>query len=575
MISVFHTQGDGHGWAIDEDLRQIRESLRGVVRETSLARAQVVHAPFWMALDMHPPDVLAGRFVIAHADNPPFFYLKQPEFVRAQQQVDLWVARSREAEGQFRALGLPVEYIPYTIDPGLFFPIVSGPAEKSALRRRLGLPEGTYLIANFHRDSEGSALDTPKLQKAPELMLMILRRLRELGVPFHVLLAGPRRHWLRGQLEQENLPFTFVGKPGLTGDDFGINILTRPQLNELYNAADLYLIPSRWEGGPQSVMEAAACRCKILSTPLGLARDILNPECLFHTASQAADVIARDITENHLASTVAPQWERWQSQHTSQALTDGLRALYANLPSLPEFTAKAVPTRKAVRAHLIQWRHTVRRRLAPRTPPRSVVIHHESGHDSALDGIMTNVRESLERSGITVGDTGLVLRGWTQNPEHDKGGIQFFSPTAALPLSPLVTVVAPSVQDVVNLRARGCSAPAVVIPFLFQAGAVSDDPLVLAEGRNDASLEVWQALLDGRPVVYPENSAYYEQVFHAGIPCRAGEDPAAVVQLARKTIRELRELARPPRASASAQALRKLLTDPNGIQSKRNPAWTK
>src|SRR5690606_21896545 len=83
MISVFHTQGDGHGWAIDEDLRQIRESLRGVVRETSLARAQVVHAPFWMALAMHPAEVLAGRFVIAHADNPPFFYLKQPEFVRA------------------------------------------------------------------------------------------------------------------------------------------------------------------------------------------------------------------------------------------------------------------------------------------------------------------------------------------------------------------------------------------------------------------------------------------------------------------------------------------------------------
>lgn len=562
MISVFHTQGDGHGWAIDEDLRQIRESLRGVVRETSLARAQVVHAPFWMALAMHPAEVLAGRFVIAHADNPPFFYLKQPEFVRAQQQVDLWVARSREAEHQFRALGLPVEYIPYTIDPGLFFPMSTGPAEKPALRRRLGLPENTYLIANFHRDSEGSALDTPKLQKAPELMLMILRRLRDRGLPFHVLLAGPRRHWLRGQLDQENLPFTFVGQPGLTGDDFGLNILTRSQLNELYNAADLYLIPSRWEGGPQSVMEAAACRCKILSTPLGLARDILEPECLFHTASQASDVIARDITENHLAPTVAPQWERWQTRHTTRALTDGLRTLYSDLPALPEFRAKAVPARKPLRAHLSQWRHTLCRRLTPRTAPGSVVIHHEPGHDPALDGIMITVRESLERSGILIGETGPVLRGWTRNPAHDEGGVQFFSPTAALRPSPRVTVVVPSVQDVVNLRAHGCTAPAVVIPFLFKAGKISDDPLVVAEGRNNASLEVWQALLDGRPVVYPENSAYYEQVFHAGIPCRSGEDPAAVVQVARENIQELRELARPPRPPASDQALKKLLTDP-------------
>lgn len=562
MIPVFHTQGDGHGWAIDEDLRQIRESLRGVVRETSLARAQVVHAPFWMALAMHPPDVLAGRFVIAHADNPPFFYLKQPEFVRAQQQVDLWVARSREAEEQFRALGLPVEHIPYTIDPGLFFPMTTGPDEKSALRRRLGLPESAYLIANFHRDSEGADLNTPKLQKAPELMLMILRRLRDRGLPFHVLLAGPRRHWLRDRLEKENLPFTFVGKSGHTGDDFGLNILTRSQLNELYNAADLYLIPSRWEGGPQSVMEAAACRCKMLSTPLGLARDILEPECLFHTASQAADVIARDMTENVLASTVEPQWQRWNARHTTRTLTEGLRALYADLPNLPEYTAKVVAARKPLRARLSQWRHTVRRRLVPRTPPRTVVIRHEPGHDCALDGIMTGVRAALSHVGITVGESGPVLLGWTGNSAGAESGFQFHSPMADLPLSPHVILVVPSVQDVVNLRARGCTTPAVVIPFFFQAGEPSENPLVLPEGRTDASLEVWQALLDGRPVVYPETSAYYEQVFHAGVPYRAGDDPGAGLHLVRENLRELRELARPPRIDTSARALATLLTPP-------------
>lgn len=562
MIPVFHTQGDGHGWAIDEDLRQIRESLRGVVRETSLARAQVVHAPFWMALAMHPPSVLAGRFVIAHADNPPFFYLKQPEFVRAQQQVDLWVARSREAEEQFLALGLPVEHIPYTIDPGLFFPMTTGPDEKSALRRRLGLPESAYLIANFHRDSEGADLNTPKLQKAPELMLMVLRRLRDRGLPFHVLLAGPRRHWLRDQLEKENLPFTFVGKSGHTGDDFGVNILTRSRLNELYNAADLYLIPSRWEGGPQSVMEAAACRCKMLSTPLGLARDILEPECLFHTASQAADVIARDMTENVLASTVEPQWQRWKARHTTRTLTEGLRALYASLPNRPEFTAKVVAARKPLRARLSQWRHTVRRRLVPQTPPRSVVIRHEPGHDSALDGIMVGVRAALAHVGITVGETGPVLLGWTGNSAHAESGFQFYTPTADLPLSSHVTLVAPSVQDVVNLRACGCTTPAVVIPFFFQTGEPSENPLLLPEGRTNASLEVWQALLDGRPVVYPETSACYEQVFHAGVPYLPKAGPDAALRLARENLGELRELARPPRLENSARALATLLTPP-------------
>ena len=111
-IKVHFTPGDGKGWALDEDLRQIRASLTGMIRESGVAGAEVIHAPFWQNLGMVAPDILRRAFVIAHADNPPFFYLKQPEFLAGQQQVDLWVARSREAFGQFEALGLPAVHIP-------------------------------------------------------------------------------------------------------------------------------------------------------------------------------------------------------------------------------------------------------------------------------------------------------------------------------------------------------------------------------------------------------------------------------------------------------------------------------
>jgi len=125
-IKVHFTQGDGKGWALDEDLRQIRGSLAGMVAETGPSRAEVIHAPFWQNLGMVAPDILERAFVVAHADNPPFFYLKQPEFLNGQQWVDLWVARSQEALNQFRRLGLSAIHIPYTIDPGLFSRSMTG-----------------------------------------------------------------------------------------------------------------------------------------------------------------------------------------------------------------------------------------------------------------------------------------------------------------------------------------------------------------------------------------------------------------------------------------------------------------
>lgn len=560
MISVFYTSGDGSGWAIDEDLRQIRESLRGHVRETSLAWAKVVHCPFWMALPMHADSVLQERFVIAHADNPPFFYLKQPEFIRAQEQVDLWVARSREAEEQFRALRLPVQYIPYTIDPGLFFSLTNNRAEKAALRKKHGLPEDAYLISNFHRDSEGANLHQPKLQKAPELLLMVLQELKARNLAFHVLLAGPRRHWLRRELTKENIPFTFIGRPGMEDDDFGVNILSRPLLNELYNASDLYLIPSRWEGGPQSIMEAAACRCKILSTPLGVARDILEPQSLFRLASQAAATIQRDMQEGLLDSTIEPQFRRWKENHTTSTLADRLRNLYGRLPSLPRFSVKTSSSHGAWFTQLREWRHTLERRLNKPAPPSSVCIRHTEGKHPELDAIMNEVKASLQRLGIGFADQAAVtMRGW-QLEAPSGPVIQFISPDM-MEVPEDASVIAPSVQDIVNLRSTGCLQPAVVIPFIFEADEIEEVPLVVKSGDRFASMAVWRALLGGRSVLYPEVSAYYEQVFHAGISWREPRDIPALCQELAGNQPGLRSLARPPRQDAADHALARLLQE--------------
>jgi len=538
VIPYFPTSGDRHGWAIDEDLRLIRGALEGVAREVPLASARVVHSPFWTGLGGHHPGVLARRFVIAHADNPPFFYLTQPEFARVQGLVNLWVARSHEARRQFDALRLPCVHIPYAIDPELFFPI----PDRARIRAGLGIPADAYVIGNFHRDSEGADLGKPKAQKCPELMVEVCRGLVESGARVHVLLAGPRRHWIRAALGRAGVPFTFVGDASISGDDFGPNILPREKLNELTNACDLYFVPSRWEGGPQSAMEAAACKIKILCPPFGVARDILEPESFFGSAPEAREKLEADIRSGFLDRTVEPQFERWRASHTSRSMAEALRALYKNLQSDGRIPDAPPATRDAARE--LCWR--LRARLARRSSFGKISLHHEAGGDPDLDEI---VRALPVEPGPGAGT--LSVAGFVRDPTSLAGvtDLQFagagFHVKNAIPGVP---VVFPSAQDAVNFRSEGGSNPVLVCPVPRPAEE-GDGPLVVHPADLRSSGKIARAMAAGRPVVYPRESAVFYQVFHAGVGYLDGESGPAEI-LARSRAPELASYALLPGAES-------------------------
>ena len=566
-LHVHFMPGDGKGWALDEDRRQMRQALSGLVHETSLAKAEIIHTPFWQGLSVVDPSILKKSFVIAHADNPPFFYLKQPEFLQGQEQVDLWVARSKEALEQFKLLRLPVEYIPYTIDEKLFFPM----EDKKCLRKKFGIPENAYVIANFHRDTEGADLTTPKFQKAPELMLAILEALRARGSIFHVLLAGPRRHWLRRALTKADISFTFVGKGDVEGDDFGVNILDRSTLNELINAADLMLIPSRWEGGPQSVMEAAASRCKIVSTPLGLANDILEPISLYHSIAEAVDRIVEDQQYDVLQATLEPQWERWHQSHTIDSMSAGLQQLYKKLPTLTSFQTKsAAPHSSWMQAPQKQILYTLRKRLGRKKVPSVVGWNHHIGKDRDLDEIFLSLGTILKSLNISIraaNGTGIEIVGWPTkelpSAKENCHRLQWITPS--MPLSSILEdtlIIAPAVQDIVNLRGAGFLNPAMALSFparVNEKEIYSEEPLLIEEGDVAASMKIWRAMTVGRPIVYPKKSAYYEQVFHGGFSYEDKKEIPMLLEIARKEALQLRMLARVPNKESAQKAIRKIL----------------
>ena len=125
--------------------------------------------------------------------------------------------------------------------------------------------------------------------------------------------------------------------------------------------------------------------------------------------------------------------------------------------------------------------------------------------------------------------------------------------------------MAPSVQDVLNLRAAGCFQPAVVLPWsIASAKSLSEEPLVVAQEDHFASLDIWKSMSAGRPIVYPNDSAYYEQVFHAGLSFQSEEELPQMIQKAREKALEFRSLAKVLTMRGAQGQLKQLISILNG-----------
>ena len=210
------TGGDGFGWALDEDVRTIREALPRTVALASIKNADVVYAAWWEGLAQLGTDALVGKRIVCAFDNPLFHWITIPRFRGLKDLVDVWVAHSSQGLEQARALGYECELVPYCLRTEIFSPLAGKEHRKRLLREKYGIPVNAYIIGNFQRDTEGSDLVSPKPQKGPDVFAEIVRVLHTAGVPVHVLLAGPRRHWMRRKLAQYGVPFTAIGPSRVT-----------------------------------------------------------------------------------------------------------------------------------------------------------------------------------------------------------------------------------------------------------------------------------------------------------------------------------------------------------------------
>ena len=69
-------------------------------------------------------------------------------------------------------------------------------------------------------------------------------------------------------------------------------------LKRMYTACDLYVVSSRYEGGPQAVLEASSMKVPIVSTNVGMASEVLSEGCIINLEDEAYIPTQDDIEYN-------------------------------------------------------------------------------------------------------------------------------------------------------------------------------------------------------------------------------------------------------------------------------------
>jgi len=217
--------------------------------------------------DQIPLEILARKFVVCtiHHEVPEKFDQKRKRnFLIRDKFVNCYLTYTEETKEFINSLTTkPIKIIPHWINQDMWNIL-----DKNECRSALNLPQDRFLIGSFQRDTEGSDLISPKLEKGPDILVDKIKDITNIRNDVHVVLAGWRRQYVIKNLEKLNIPYTYFELPPIE------------KVNQLYNSLDLYVISSRCEGGPQSIFETSYLKLPVLSTKVGQFK-FLSKKCLY------------------------------------------------------------------------------------------------------------------------------------------------------------------------------------------------------------------------------------------------------------------------------------------------------
>lgn len=217
-----------------------------------------------------PLDLLATKPVVTtvHHIVPSKFGINEQNDFRIRDSITnhYHCFNTRTADFISKYTTKEITIIPYWINLEYWkcpeIPLITA---RNEARTKLNLPLDAFIISSFQRDTEGSDLKSPKLEKGPDFLcdaiedLVATKRYDNI----QVLLGGWRRQYVINRLVKAKIPYHYFE---LTDLD---------TIKNMYQASSLYLVTARCEGGPQSILEAASLKVPLVSRPVGIAEQIL------------------------------------------------------------------------------------------------------------------------------------------------------------------------------------------------------------------------------------------------------------------------------------------------------------
>lgn len=256
----------GESWVVDRFRNEWIKNSTFKTRFINQSDIVWIIAP-WMWKSLKKEKLINKKVLctIHHIDLDKFDKKEQEEFYLRDEVVDEYHVPSLTSYKQLKNFtDKKINSIPFWIDSNKFFEI----DDKSNLRKKYKIPEEKFVVGSFQRDTEGEDLISPKLSKGPDKFIKYINEMTIENKDIFVLLSGYRRQYIIQQLNFLNIDYMYFEKPSTS------------VLNELYNTLDLYLVGSRVEGGPQSIMECGLIKVPIISTNVGLAKEILSKKSI-------------------------------------------------------------------------------------------------------------------------------------------------------------------------------------------------------------------------------------------------------------------------------------------------------
>ncbi|WP_171341124.1 glycosyltransferase family 4 protein [Vibrio coralliilyticus] len=179
-------------------------------------------------------------------------------------KVDLWHTSALKTKNMLIRYGVPshkIVVIPLGVDFDDFSPVTE--KERLEIRESFGIKENMLVIGSFQKDGNGwDEGNTPKLIKGPDIFCDVIEKL-SFRYQLFILLTGPARGYVKNRLDKANISYRH---------DF----LDDPRdVANYFRATDLYLVTSREEGGPKSILESMACGVPLVSTDVGMAPEMM------------------------------------------------------------------------------------------------------------------------------------------------------------------------------------------------------------------------------------------------------------------------------------------------------------